>query len=175
MQVYFWRSICAVLIAAGLVAATQEPVKPELHPRIITATKQVTVFSGLEKQLLAAIQKSDKAALSSMLSDDFVVEMPNADSLPGDEWLSSVTDKEFSLKSYVIRQVSVSDLGDTAVVKFDRIQEATFKGKNESGEFFVIDVWKKSGDSWKLANRYVAKVGASPSTPKPPVRPTGKQ
>lgn len=169
------RHLCAVVIVASLTPTAQEPVKPELHPKIITATRQVSIFTGLEKQLLAAIQKSDKAALSAMLSDDFEVEMPNADPLPGDDWVNSVSDKEFSLKSFVIRQVSVLDLGDSAVVKFDRIQEATFKGKTESGEFYVVDVWKKSGDSWKLANRYVAKIGAVPVMPKPPVRPTGKQ
>jgi len=54
--------------------------------------------------------------------------------------------------------MSVADLGDAAVVKFDRIQQATFKGKDVSGEFFVVDVWRKDGDSWKIANRYVAKV-----------------
>ena len=164
-----------LVLLVSFACPAQEPVKPELHQRIITATRQVTVFTGLEKQLFAAIQKNDKAALTAMLTDDFQIEMPDADPLPGDDWINSVATKEFSLKSFVIRQVSVLDLGDAAVVKFDRIQEATFKGKSDSGEFFVIDVWKKSGDSWKLANRYVARVGAVPLIPKPPVRPTGKQ
>ena len=29
-----------------------------------------------------------------------------------------------------------------------------------SGEFFVVDLWKKDGDAWKLANRYVSKVSS---------------
>lgn len=169
----FLRHLYAVVIVASLTSAAQEPVKPELHPKIITATRQVSIFTGLEKQMLAAIQKNDKSALGAMLSDDFQVELPDADPMPGDDWVNSVSNKGFILKSFVIRQVSVLDLGDSAVVKFDRIEEATFKGKNESGEFFVIDVWKKSGDSWKLANRYVAKIGAVPVMPRP--RPAGKQ
>jgi hypothetical protein len=71
--------------------------------------------------------------------------------------------------------MSVADLGDAAVVKFDRVQQATSQGKNESGEFFVVDVWKKSGDSWKLANRYVAKVAAIAAMPKIEPKPTGKE
>ena len=34
------------------------------------------------------------------------------------------------------------------------------KGKAESGEFFVVDVWKKDGDTWKLANRFVSKTNS---------------
>jgi hypothetical protein len=36
-------------------------------------------------------------------------------------------------------------------------------------------LWKKSGDSWKLANRYVAKVAAIAATPKIEPKPTGKE
>jgi hypothetical protein len=38
-----------------------------------------------------------------------------------------------------------------------------------------VDLWKKDGDTWKLASRYVSKVSSQPSIPKAPVKPTGKQ
>jgi len=60
-------------------------------------------------------------------------------------------------------------------VKFDRLQEAVSKGKPDSGEFFVVDVWKKDGENWKLASRYVAKVSSVPVMPKIAPHPTGKQ
>ena len=164
-----------VLIVVTVFASAQEPVKPQLTPRIITATKQVTMFSNMEKQMLQAVQKKDKAALEAMLTDEFAIEVPDADMLPGEDWLDSVMSKDFTLKSFVIRQMSVADLGDSAVVKYDRIQESTYKGKPDGGEFFVVDLWKKSGDTWKLANRYVAKVSSTPYMPKGPVKPTGKQ
>jgi hypothetical protein len=99
--------------------------------------------------------------------------MPSADLLAGDEWMEQVMGKDYSLKSFAVREFSVADLGDSAVVVFDRSQQATYKGKPDSGSFFVVDLWKKSGDSWKLANRYVAKV--SSVTARPVRRPTGKQ
>lgn len=160
----------AVVIAS---AAAQEPVKPGLTPTIITATRQVTLFTGLEKQVLQAVQQRDKAGLQAIVSDDFEVVMPNTDPLAGDDWVDSVLAKNFALKAFSIRQVSVADLGDAAVVKFLREQHATYRGKDESGEFFVVDLWKKSRDGWKLANRYVARVGAAPAS-RPP-RPTGKE
>jgi ketosteroid isomerase-like protein len=165
-------------VAAALVAAlssAQEPAPPKLTPTIITATKQVTFFTALEKQMLQAVQKKDKSALAAMLAENFEIAMPNADPLAGEDWVDSVMSKDFDLQTFVVRQISVADLGDAAVVKYDRIQQAMFKGKSLSGEFFVVDLWKKSGDSWKLANRYVAKVGAIPATPKIQPKPTGKQ
>lgn len=175
MKLQFARRLCSVVLAGSVLLVAQEPVKPKLTPTVITATKQVTLFTGLEKQMLQAVQAKDRAGLESILADEFEIAMPNADPLAGADWVDSVMSKDFILKSFVIRQVSVADLGDAAVVKFDRIQQATFQGKNESGEFFVVDLWKKTGDSWKLANRYVAKVSAVPATPKLEPKPSGKE
>jgi ketosteroid isomerase-like protein len=167
--------IAAIALAIFMDGSAQEPVKPALTPRIITATKQVAMFSGLENQLLKAVQKKDKAATQAMLSDDLIIEMPDADPLPGDDWLDSVMAKDYTLKSFVVRQMSAIDLGDAVIFKFDRIQEATFKGKPDGGEFFVVDVWKKNADTWKVASRYVSKVSSVPFMPKTDVKPTGKQ
>jgi hypothetical protein len=163
-----------VLLAVASLAAAQEPVKPKLTPTITTATKQVTFFKGLETQLLQAAQKKDQAGLEALLGDDFEIAMPGADPLPGDDWVDSVMTKDFVLKSFVIRQMSVADLGDSAIVKFARLQQATLKGESRSGEFFVVDLWKKSGDSWKLANRYVAQVRTLPLEPGIRPKPTGR-
>jgi hypothetical protein len=175
MPIGLVQRAASVLLAVAILATAQEPVKPKLTPSIITATRQVTLFTGLEKQMLTAIQKKDKTALEAMLGDDLEIAMPNSDPLAGEDWVDSVMDKGFILKSFVVRQVSVADLGNAAVVKFSRGQQATFMGKNESGEFFVVDLWKKDGESWKLANRYVAKVSSVSWSPKPAPKPTGKE
>ncbi len=175
MQVSFPQRLLSVLIAFTVFTFAQEPVKPTLNPRIITATKQVTMFTGLENQMLQAVQKKDKAALEAMLTEDFAIEIPDADMMAGEDWLDSVMSRDFNLKSFVIRQMSVAQLSDAAIVKYDRIQDSTYQGKPDGGEFFVVDLWKKSGDSWKLTNRYVAKVSSTPWIPKGDIRPTGKQ
>ena len=116
----FFHRLMSVLIAVTVLAGAQEPVKPKLNPRIVTATRQVSMFSDLEIQMLKAVQKKDKAALQAMLTDDCVIEMPNADRLPGDEWVDSVMAKDFTLKSFAMRNVFAVDLGNAAVVKFER-------------------------------------------------------
>lgn len=163
------------LMALAILATAQEPVKPKATPRIGTATQQVTLFSAFELQMLQAIQKKDRPGLEAMLADELVITMPNSEPLAGDDWVDSVTAKDFNLKSFAIRQMSVVDLGDAAIVNFGRLQQASYRGRDESGEFFVVDMWKKSGDSWKLANRYVARVGPLTPAVKTPPRPTGKQ
>src|SRR6478609_8124589 len=175
MPVRFYQRLLSVLIAVTVLAGAQEPVKPKLTPRIVTATRQVTMFSDLEIQLLKAVQKKDKAALESMLTEDCIIEMPEGDPLAGDEWVASVMAKDFTLKSFAMRNVFAVDLGNAAVVKFERRQDAINKGHADSGQFFVVDVWKKDGDTWKLANRFVSKSSATSAAPKGPVRPTGKQ
>ncbi len=172
------NSVCSMLAGVMLLmlpSAGQEPVKPQLSPRIITATKQVTLFGGLERQMLQSVQKKDKTALQAMLTDDCQIVMPDADPMAGEDWVDSVMEKDFTLKSFILRQVSAIDLGDSVVVSYDRVQESSYKGKADGGEFFVVDLWRKSGDSWKLGSRWVSKVGDKPIMPKGPVRPTGKQ
>jgi Domain of unknown function (DUF4440) len=168
-----WFIVVFTFVFFAVFAAAQEPVQPKLTPRIITATRQVNIFSALEKQLLTSAQKKDQAGLSSLLAEDFTIEIPDADPIAGEDWIGQVMDKKYSLQSFVIRQMSAADLGNAVVVKFDRILHATLNGTDKSGEFFVVDLWRKSGDSWKLANRYVTRVADAPASEHP--RPSGKQ
>jgi len=160
----------ALALAVLSVGSAQEPVKPSLSPRVITATRQVTIFTDLEKQMLRAVQSKDKAGLSKLVSEDCIIEMPDADPLTGEDWMKTVLSKDYALTSFVVRQVSVVDERDFAVVKFERMQQSTSKGKPDGGEFFIVDLWKKDGDTWKLANRYVSKV----SSVVPVTKPSGK-
>jgi hypothetical protein len=167
--------IAIIALASFSAGSAQEPIKPSLNPRIITATRQVAIFNGLENQLLRAVQSKDQAGLSKLVSDDCIIEMPDADPLPCDDWMKSVLSKDYALKTFVVRQLSVVDGADSMVVKFDRVQQSSFKGKPDGGEFFVVDVWKKDGADWKLANRFVSKVSSVPWMPKGDIKPTGKQ
>lgn len=166
---------CVALIGISIFSAAQEPEKPALTPRIVTATKQVTTFTAIERQMVQAVQKKDKAALQAMLTENCNIYSPDADPLDGQDWVDSVMSKDFVLKTFMMRQMYVTDLGNAAVVSYDRIQESTYKGQNDGGEFYVVDLWQKDGENWKLANRYVSKVSSTPDIPKGPVKPTGKK
>src|SRR5689334_22499122 len=133
------RAIVIVLLLGGVLGA-QEPVKPLLSPRITTATRQVSTFSALEKQLLGAVQKKDAEAVRSLLTEEFSLHLPDSDVMSADDWVASVMSKDYELKSFMVRQVDVADLGDAALVSYDRVQESTFKGQSDGGEFYVTDL-----------------------------------
>jgi len=125
--------------------------------------------------MLQAVQKKDRATLESMLGDDCQITFPKSDPLDCHDWLDSVLAPDFTLKSFAISNMSVTDMGDSALVNFDRVQQATHAGKELNGEFFALDLWRKSGDSWKLANRYVSKTESAATNPATSPTPTGKE
>src|SRR5207245_2502259 len=94
-----------IFLGVSLITSAQEPVKPRLSARIITATRQVTIFTDLETQMLRAIKAKDQAALSNLVSEDCLIEMPDSDPLPADEWMTSVLSRDYTLKSFIVRQV----------------------------------------------------------------------
>jgi ketosteroid isomerase-like protein len=174
MQTRFVLSLLSVLCSMMLAASAQEPLKPPVTPRIMTATRQVTLFTDLEKRILTSIQKKDAASLKTLLADDFEIWMPNGDPIAAEDWIPAVTGN-YTLKSFRLSQMAARDFGDTVVVKFTRDQQAEINGKNDSGEYFVVDVWRKDGESWRLSDRYVTKVSAVvPTNKRTAPKPTGK-
>src|SRR4051812_25984485 len=67
MRIRNFVLISVIALAAFSAGSAQEPIKPSLNPRIITATRQVTIFNGLENQLLRAVQSKDQAGLSKLV------------------------------------------------------------------------------------------------------------
>src|SRR5215470_14109698 len=116
MSAFLAGRLLPAVLGFALLTTAQEPVKPKLSPRIITATKQVQVFLELEMQFLKTIQKKDQAGVQAMLTEDFQIQMPDADLLASDEWLEQVMEKDFVLQNFGVRNVTVVELGNAAVV-----------------------------------------------------------
>jgi hypothetical protein len=166
------------LPTAAQTAAPAKPAKAQQTSpapgRIQTHTRLVSLFSGMENQLFSAVQKKDKATITPLLSDEFEIWTPNetGDPIPLEDWLATVTG-HYELKSFRISQMSARDFGSVVLVKFVYSQKAELQGKDDSGEYFMVDAWEKQGDSFKLSDRYVSRY-AGPQ-PARPARPTGKQ
>ena len=168
----------AALSLTGQTTASPKPT-PSQHPappsgRIQTRTRLVSLFSGMENRLFSAVQKKDQSAITPLLSDEFEIWTPNetGDPIPLEDWLATVTGN-YELKSFRISQMSARDFGSVVVVKFVYSQKAESQGKDDSGEYFMVDAWEKQGDSFKLSDRYVSRY-AGPQ-PNHPAHPTGKQ
>lgn len=153
---------------------TAKPAEDKKDFHIGIPTRLVSILAGMEKQLNAGIQKKSKESITSLLTDDFEVWTPNQTGapIPVEDWLADMTG-DYNLKSSRLSEMSAKDFGDVVMFKFVANVQADTKGKDESGEYFVVDVWKKDGDSWKLSDRYISKAGAfkAPAA----ARPTGKE
>jgi hypothetical protein len=132
------------------------------------------MFSKLEQQWTNAMQQKNKAALERFLSEEFEqwTPTPPGAPLPREEWVHDILDA-FTLHSFQIRQMAVRMVGETAVVSFVQHQHAECKGKDCSGESFIVDLWQQHGDAWQVVARYTSPIQSHPKSPHP--QPTGKR
>jgi hypothetical protein len=161
------RSILAAISAAVAVSGYTFAQPTPQAGRIPTVTRLVKIFSELEAALQTQARSADPAALDQSLDASF--EMRDGTSpgtpIPRDEWIRQA--RAASAGNRVIDQMAVHDLGTYAIVSFREVDP----GAKSAGQRFIVDCWKRDGDSWKLAIRYAGEVGASSgSKPQPTKR-----
>ena len=129
-------------------------------------TLETGFFANLEKRLGDAIVARDRVALESLLANDFELRTSRSGSelTLRDDWLEAAT-ATYRIRTYRIRRLASRRFGETAVVSFFYEQQASFQGKDISGDFFIVDVWQKAGDDWKIAARYCSGPGVIPKPP----------
>ncbi len=160
-------AIALIVLAVVLGAPARSPrQKPG---RVVTRTRLVALYSDLESQLAAAAQKGDNARLEQLLTDDFEQWSPEppGDPVPREDWMAAYHPASFSTS-----QMAVRAFGDTDVASFVLRQRGTFGEKDANGEFFVVDVWRREGNTARLASRYISHV---PKTSAPSNSPSGKR
>jgi hypothetical protein len=139
---------------------------PAAEPAFVaTMSRGVKVFSQLELKLGAAAHARDRDALDALLDENFELRRGAEPGrpLPRAEWNEQVT--AHAPEEIEISQMAVHDLGTHAVVSF----VSAPKGAANAGREFIVDVWRKSGDDWRLLVRY-----ASPSSAQDDAAPTGR-
>jgi len=151
---------CVALLVGGHAAAQPAPQTG----RIPTVTRLVKVFSEREAALQTQARSADPGALEQSLDPSF--EMREATSpgmpIPRDEWIRQA--RATSAGNRVIDQMAVHDLGTYALVSFREVD----RDAKSAVQRFIVDCWRRDGDSWKLAIRYEGGVGASSgSKPQP--------
>jgi ketosteroid isomerase-like protein len=160
--------VIVVVFAIALCAAAQTtanaPVRAQ-QGRIMTATRQVVQFGGLERDLMNAIQQKDQDAIRRFLADDFQAWSPeNEGGLGVQEWLADELNK--GVTGYSVRIMSARSFGnDINVVSFTLSE--SLKAGSAPKAYFVVDVWTKAADDWKIASRYISSTAASAGRVKP--------
>ena len=141
--------LAALLIPAGDVPAQGQSPAPG-RSGIVTVTRLVKLFSGLENDWLAAVRNRDATALGSLLAEDFEMRLASrpAEPIPRAEWLKHAL--AAPAPGWTVRQMAARDLGCTVIVSF-RLEP----GADASGArpIFVVDTWVQAKGTWKAAAR----------------------
>ncbi|HET9668152.1 MAG TPA: nuclear transport factor 2 family protein [Casimicrobiaceae bacterium] len=144
------RATAALAVVALAVAA---PAFAQPSGRIPTVTRLVKIFSELETRLVDSAHAADSMALDAMLDPGFEARVGDAPGtpIPRDEWMRLARASPETHPR--LAQMAVHDFGTVAAVSF------ADTAMNPSR--FIVDVWKREGDGWKLAVRYQGDVAAT--------------
>ncbi|NOT18488.1 MAG: hypothetical protein HOP20_10570 [Sulfuriferula sp.] len=143
-----------LMLCATQSALAEQPIAA-MH-NIPTVTRLVQQFMGLEYALIAAVPNDNE--VGALLADDFEMRlgiMPN-NPIPRVQWLANM--REQSASNARITQMAVHDYANVAVVSFVIQRNPAMKSAMDMA---VVDVWQKTGDTWKLAVRYASPVSLS--------------
>jgi Domain of unknown function (DUF4440) len=121
---------------------------------------QTEQFQNLETRVSGAIQMKNTAALDQLLAKDFTFNLALEGRAPEvmnrEEWLKATG--YYTLSGFELRHLSARLFGNAAVVRLQPTRQATVGTTvDRSGEFVVVDVWTKDGESWKLSARYLSR------------------
>jgi len=159
---------------ACVVFAQQDLPDPNSARRVVTATRLVAVFAGLEKQWLEAQQHKDESVLGRLLGEDFQVWTPSVSGpVPREQWQQQAFARQ--LTSFHFRQMAARSLNEaTVAVSFVLSENVQSEGKPTVEGYFVVDIWSKKDEGWVCTDRYVSPL-SNGQTPAADVKPNGKR
>lgn len=156
----------SVLLASLLALAQDEPKRPprQLPPPTDIDPKLTDEFRQLEQQLCDAILHKDAKILDRLVGPDYTLrvgDIPQS-SLPRATWMDNTLNRlkpESCEQRYTAARKLADDLG---VVSLLWTQKGTIDGRDFSGDFYLVDFWKKRGGNWQIIARYSSPVGKPP-------------
>jgi len=133
----------------------QLPPPTDIDP---TLTEQIR---QLEQELseVALHGFKDTRTVERLVAPEFTLRMSDApgQSIPRDLWgqpSSTYRIESFEERYHAARQLA----DDLAVVSLLLTQKATRDGLDRSGDFYLVDIWKKKAGRWQMIARYSSPV-----------------
>jgi hypothetical protein len=153
-----------VLLAAAIPALAQPAAPAPASRMVLTMTRPMHIFSEREGMLADALRKTDHASIDRLLAQDFELREGSApvQPVPRAQWIDTHP-------GFAADQMAVHDYGDVAVVSFVN----TAAGAKSKNATFVVDVWQKQGEDWRLAVRYQSQLGTRKAATGD-IKPSGK-
>ena len=148
--------------------------------RIPTVTRLVRIMLAQEEQLAGALRGGDRTTVETLLADDFEMRVGTAPGAPvaRDDWVRNALARPGPAR--LIEQMSAHEIGEVVLASF--LERGGSGGSGSAGAaqpdaIYVVDVWRRTGDTWKLARRFASPGlpadfsptgGTSPTIPKRP-------
>ena len=126
----------------------------------------------LERQWAAAFQRKDIAGLQRLMADGYAlliaVEGLPLQIVPRDAWLESLD--AYEIDEVGVDQAYVRVYDCVAVVALLWRQKARLRGQDRSAQFALVDVWVRTDDGWRIAERHSGRP-EHPGSARPPAIP----
>lgn len=156
------RLIPTILLAAAGFTCANMPAAADdavATGRVPTVTRLVKIFSTLENEWNADVQRRDSAALDKLLAADFEMRTAAAPGrpIPRADWLGqSMSDPVFTSHT---EQMAAHEYGNTVVVSFLWNIDAPADGSSSMAtRLFVVDTWIQESGAWHASTRYIAPI-----------------
>jgi hypothetical protein len=168
-------SICVVLFALVAFPFRKQTnrLPPELPPATDIDPPLTEQLRQLEQQLGEAAVHRDTKILERLVGPEYTLRLGDApeQSVPRTDWMENLRSQgahSYKVESFDERYHAARKLTDNlAVVSLLLTQKATDDGRDRSGDFYLVDIWKKSGDQWQIIGRYSTPLGKK-FDPSPP-------
>lgn len=158
-----WQAVAQAPMPAQAQVQQQSLLPRVERTRLVTPTRLVTLIHGLEYDLVDALRASDRGALDRLLAAEFEQRngvAPNQP-VPRAEWLAGTAVKANGAVRIV--DLAVHERGELLIASF----RMALEGPRQL--LFVVDVWRRSGESFELLTRYSSDLPlpVQPVSPKP--------
>ncbi|GAB3434078.1 nuclear transport factor 2 family protein [Actinophytocola sediminis] len=125
----------------------------------------MTVAETIDRFAVAE-QKADADALETLLAEDFHGVGPLGFVLTKEQWIGRYRSGALVPTAFELRELSVRELGDTALVLGVSRQEGSYNGHQANGEFRMTLVLSKAGAGWQVAHCHLSgPLGPPPGRP----------
>ena len=129
------------------------------HDQPVEAQVEQTAKAWME-----AAGRRDRSALEQFLADEFTMVTNRGSLIDKGQWLENMLERvgrDFTPPAFL--DVRVQVYGEAAVMTSRSILQATFDGKDWSGELYLTDVWLRRDGRWQLVRRHASNLvpGAS--------------
>jgi hypothetical protein len=157
------NAIAAGLLVSSISAAAQTPNRatPQLPAPTDVDPQLTEQLQRLEQSLADAIVHKDEERLQRLVGPEYVLRIGDVPqgSMPRAIWMDNTLHR-LKAESAEPQHCTARRLSaNLAAVSLVHKQRGSIDGRDFSGEFYLVDIWKQTADSWQIIARYSTPMG----------------